>query len=327
MINKNIINSTVFNYCNNIIFFYIYLIFYLFLILSFSANAYLLSDSFESSNMSTTNSDGFSWSAMNRTTIVTMNPAPRIVYPITGDGPIGANWTAKDGSNSLRFHYRGCNNPGGSEDDYHWSAQRFSLGTAQRDLWVRFWFKVPENYIHTTSSCSQGINNKFFTMWQDTYSSGGAGATAFIGWWSSSTNPGGSILTTGGWQSDAGGGSHTGDTPGIDDSNRFITYPTDRGRWMQIVINLKAETNGWIKVWRRWENESSFRLMSQTLNYYAAPPPSGHNGWMYGYFIGYTNSAFPTDTDFLVDAVTISDQSLLASNNTICPPTNLRILY
>src|SRR5574343_432034 len=175
MINKNIINSTVFNYCNNIIFFYIYLIFYLFLILSFSANAYLLSDSFESSNMSTTNSDGFSWSAMNRTTIVTMNPAPRILYQTSGNGPTGANWTAKDGSNSLRFHYRGCNNPGGSEDDYHWSEQRFNLGTAQRDLWIRFWFKVPENFIHSGSaSCGEGgaNNNKLFAMWQDGYSSG-----------------------------------------------------------------------------------------------------------------------------------------------------------
>jgi hypothetical protein len=85
---------------------------------------------------------------------------------------------------------------------------------------------------------------------------------------------------------------------------------------MKIVVRLRAETSagaadGLMQVWRRWEDEGSF---TQTHNRTGQPiriPSGGPNGFAAGYLMGYANSAYGQDTEFLIDDFTLSTTSLL----------------
>lgn len=102
----------------------------------------LISDSFESMDLSATNSDGFSWAGTNRTSIVTQHPEDGNVVVFNGN-PIynivndDRDWTAFDGDYSLRFRYAA---------GAAMSEQRFDLGSAYPEIWISFWLRVPSNF-------------------------------------------------------------------------------------------------------------------------------------------------------------------------------------
>lgn len=264
----------------------------------------LLQDSFESGNMSATNSDGFRWSRNNRTSIVTEEAAVYNNGEIYNPPPHSPDWTAKHGDHSLRFRY-----PAGQP----MSEQRFSLGGSYKEIWFRYWIRVPDNYNHPSSSPS---NNKFFAVWMDEYSSKGDGPTAF--WNLISAGSGDSTIA---YSYSEGSYSVAGPQSQL---KQFISVPEDRGRWMQVVIHVRASTrsdrsDGVIELWRRWENESKFTKYHEDTSARLPIPGGGPQGWSAGYIMGWANAAYREDTEWLLDQFTVSTTSLLDGGESAAP--------
>ncbi len=277
----------------------------IFSILSFNVSAAdIFSDSFESINMSETNKYGFKWEANNRTSVVTQdsNGEPVAVYnngsiykikdPVMPDGS-PRNYIAKTGSYALRFMY-----PAGQT----WSEQRFGLGTAMREVVIKFWLRVPLNFSYGTKG-SPAMNNKFFAIWMDGYETSGEGSTVWLGMYPINTHDATLAYSY-------SKGNYTG-SGGFQQTKPFITT-ADRGRWMQIVFRVKAESSegandGIVQTYRRWSGENKFTKMHEDLNAPLHVPHSGPNGFIRGYILGWSNATYNNDTEWLLDDFVVSD--------------------
>lgn len=252
-------------------------------------------DSFETGNLLHTNPSGFRWTDSAWITIV--NPTKEVW---SAGKPIdvpkenaasfpGKDWVAHSAEHSMRFRY-----PKGEA----WSEQRFDLGTPMKDIWIRFWLKVPVNF----SYGPVGSPNKFFALWSDAYSSLGEGSTVFLGMHRiNDTDADLAITHTPGGQNSSL--AYTQNTP-------FITT-SDAGRWMQILWHVKAESSlgssdGVIQTYRRWDGEESFTKLHESFDAGIKLPPNGPNGFKAGYILGWANAAYTEDTEWLLDDFGIS---------------------
>lgn len=260
-----------------------------------------LVDGFESANLSAptgpspaVNTNGFRWLQLNYTTVVgTVNGQMTKVWGTSGsmNEPLPGTAACKNGSYCLRFNYLAGN---------YMSEQRFVLGKYYKDLWIRYWIRVPTNF-------TQGsMNNKFLSLWVNTYDTSGTVT------WQTRPSSGGSanlVVQDGGVT-----GPETQATP-------FISVPSDRGRWMQVVMHVKSATasganNGVIQFYRRWENETSFKKLHEKLNANTWQSGSSSQGIAYGYVMGWANDAYDVNTEWLVDDFTVSEESLLEGGST-----------
>ena len=275
-------------------------------------------DSFESGDLSATNSDGFSWNHTNRTSIVIHdeqdgpvaiyngNPIYNIHESIMPDGTV-RDWNAVEGEHSLRFRY---------PEGINWAEQRFNMGKAYTEIWISFWVRVPNNYEHLDSDGTD--NGKWFALWMDDYSSKGNGPTIVGSLEIVRELQDGKWVATGSTdlQMTWSVGGNTVTTP-RSSRTRLIDFPHDQGRWMQWVIRAKAATttesnDGIIQTWRRWQGEGGFTKLHDVTDADIGPPVEGPFGWQKGYLMGYMNSPFAVDTEFLLDNFTISTSSLLS---------------
>lgn len=276
----------------------------------------LFFDGFESGDMSTTNSDGFTWGANNRTSVVTMDPTSGQgtclgneigARAIWNNGaicnpsyPIYSDWTAKTGRNSLRFRYAA-----GEE----WAEQQFTLGGEYPELWMAFWLRVPVNFYKS------GGNFKLWRIWMGDYANEGTKVgSEFRN--APPEYPDGSANVY------LKAGTESGDTAHY---APFITVPDDRGRWMHIVVYVKPNTevdsaNGIIRQWRRWADESEYTLMNESVDRNIQPSNGDIQGFNIGYLMGWANGAYAETTEFLLDDFTLSTTSLLDSVP-VDPPT------
>lgn len=274
------------------------------------ANAEVLFiDGFEKKNFTTTNADGFSWGGTNYTSLIT--PEGRVYGMSAIDPPdqvdqvIPQHFEAHTGDVALRFRYNGNNN----------AEQRFNLGGAYRELWVRYWLRVPVNFTHPLSPS----NHKLLALWMGTYS-GGNGPTAIWEFWNNGS--GGSNLC---WHY-----FYLADNPHLD-CEPFIATPADQGRWMQLVFRVVASTSpssndGILQMWRRWASDSSFKQFHNRSNLNFGIGAGEPNGWHNGYLMGWSNGTYSVDTQWMLDDFAISSTSLLDSNeSTLSPPTNLTV--
>lgn len=261
-----------------------------------------VSDSFESRDLSAGQVGGLTWGSPNRTTLVTQDSQQGDMVIYNREGPVelpqgSKSWKAKDGNVSMRFDFPGKKGA--------WAEQRFSLASAQQEIWIRFWLRVPTNYRHGPGSPS---NNKLFALWMDDYSSKGAGPSVIWEFWNDGS--GGSKLA---YHYSPGGhkvaGSHQ-------QEQTFIRYPADQGRWMQLVMHVKAASgasanDGVIELYRRWEDEKEFSVLHSDKQANIAPPAGGPFGWKAGYFMGWSNPGYEAATEWLLDDVALSSSSLL----------------
>lgn len=278
----------------------------------------LFHDGFESGDMSTSNADGFSWLHMNRTSLVTMNPGTYGTCDGTQSGPhvifngnpvcIGVSpdrdWTAKNGDISMRFRY-----PAGEP----MSEQRFSLGVHYEDIWVKYWIRVPVNFNHGS------LNNKFLSLW---VGSGGYDTYGTVTWQTRPDGSGGARLV---YQD---GGVLSGERG----ATAFISYPSDQGRWMEVVARVKAATSssaedGIIQFYRRWDGDIEWEKIHEKLNANTWNPASGSQGISHGYLMGWANGAYTENTEFLLNDFKLSESSLLdAGAPPPMSPENLKII-
>lgn len=264
-----------------------------------STEDYLFYDSFESGDMSATNDDGFRWTNGRARSLVTSTHRIWSASGPTNDPiPDGANWDPhpEGGDVSLRFRYRAGE---------AMSEQRFHLGQAREELWLRYWIRVPDNFTHGSGNPS---NNKFFFIWGDRYN-----RTPEIGltFWRSSQ---GSRLT---YTVNAGG--HRGDV-------EFIRSPDDRGRWMEVALHLKTASgeganDGVFRFWRRWHGDSSFTKYFDRNDLDLRVPEGESPGFLQGYIMGWANAAYSEETEWLVDRFIVSLEPFEDVLNSVPPPS------
>lgn len=263
-------------------------------------------DSFESGDISATNEHNFRWAKNNGTSIVTND------FAVYNNGAIhdrigsAQNWSPKHGQHSLRFRY-----PAGEM----WVQQNFNLGSAYRDIWFRYWVRVPVNYTHGKTRPN---NHKFFALWMDKYSIKGEGGSVYWNFWRDSD--GGSSITV---SSNRGNYSTTGSQI---QRKKFIKVPEDRGRWMQVVFNIVASSSvdssdGYIAFWRRWEGEREFTQMHEVTNVKLPTPSGSPNGFIKGYLMGWANGGYAADTEWLIDDFEVATHSLLNTSKFFAPNT------
>ncbi|MFV1965409.1 MAG: hypothetical protein ACC628_08300 [Pirellulaceae bacterium] len=253
-------------------------------------------DGFESADMSATSATGFKWGPSNATSVVT---AMKVVWNNKArDIPIpkGRDWQPKTGKHSLRTSYG---------DGKPWAEQRFQVGKPRRELWMRFWIRIPLNYEHLDSRGHD--NGKWLALWMDDYSEKGNGPT-IVGSLERTKDGNTDLQMT--WSV----GGHKVTTP-RSKRVRLITVPDDRGRWMPFVLHAKAATkagskNGVIEIWRRWEKEDRFTKLDGVADADIAPPAGGPEGWQHGYLLGYVNSPFKERTEFLMDDFTLMERRM-----------------
>lgn len=270
-----------------------------------SAAGNIFSDSFESGTMSDSDESGAQWFKGNKTSIVTMDPDPLVVW---NNGPRNnsldndsRDWTAYHGNYSLRFRY------GANEN---WSEQRFGISSENPELWVSYWMRVPENFQHKSADQT---NNKLLALWMDGYEGHGDGPTV-VWQFRQSTNDGSSISTVYHWGPDTGAsGRHSGEASG---NGTFIRVPEDQGNWMHLVFRIVASSStsaddGVIQAWRRWADENEYDMLHDQTDARLGFPNSNVNGFSAGYLMGWANAPYAEDTEFLIDDFKLSTESLL----------------
>lgn len=249
-------------------------------------------DGFESGNMSATNSEGFRWEANNRTSVVSASAAVWNNGPINTPKPAGADWTPHRGKYCLRFHY-----PSGQNA---WAEQRFDMGAARRERWIRFWLRVPENFAGFSQNSVDA--STLLALWMDKYDTAGEGATAQLTMFKSNIT-GASLAfeyNPGGLQPMAA-------------PQQFVPFiaASDAGRWMQLAFHVRAESSpgasdGVIQTYRRWQGEDHFTLLHNGTGLPLALPSSGTpSGFAAGLLMGWSNPGYDVDTEWLIDDVEI----------------------
>jgi hypothetical protein len=276
----------------------------------------IVNDDFSSGNLSAPGASDFNWGGNNSTSLVTMDEAtgdPTVIFSSSGAEIYNVlsgdprDWTALHGGNCLRFRYEGGTDPG------VFSEQSWNLvSRSEKTLWMRYALRVPTNYTHENvpdiygESYTPTANNKLWATWQDAYSTNGTGSNVRMEF--RPDGAGGSV-----WDVDAsntvGGGT---------ESFPFLTVPDDRGKWMYICVKLVTEStpgasDGSTTVWRKWADgvDTWEQTHSVTGAPYALPTDGTKQGWSAGYLMGADNSGYAEDTEFLLDAFTLSTESLL----------------
>ncbi|WP_139281526.1 hypothetical protein [Vibrio aerogenes] len=192
----------------------------------------------------------------------------------------------------------------------HWSELHFDLGKPYKELWIRYWLRVPENFEHRGEQRG-GSNMKLLALYMDGYSQHGTAATAVWEFWRDSHDNGDSLLA---WHyRDVNTDVNTGHRELFE----FIRVPEDRGRWMQLVMHVKASSengvkDGVLETYRRWSDEDEFtRYHYSDTEYFSVPEDPEYAGWRKGYFMGWSNPGFAEETHWLIDGVEFSEKPLL----------------
>ena len=274
----------------------------------------IFTDSFETGDFSATNVQGFSWADNVRMGVVTEayetttnSKKVNIAKKDASEFP-GGDWIPYSGQHSMRFAY-----PAGEA----WSEKRFDLGTPMKDIWIRFWLRIPMNFSYGPT----GNPNKLFSLWCDGYSAKGDGSTVWLGFHRYNTTDATVSIT----YSD---GNYT--SSNAYQQSKLFTTSNDGGRWMHLVMHFKTESksgerDGVIQTYRRWAGESSYTKLHEKLGLPIKVPTNGSpNGFKSGYLLGWANAAYQQNTEWLLDDFIISDSSPMGQLTKLPKaPTNL----
>ncbi len=210
----------------------------------------------------------------------------------------------KEGVYSARFLFSSV--PDGADS---WSEARFDLGGYYEELSIKFDLYIPGNYEHRASNGGQGwANNKFFRLWTDTYSDlEKVGASM----WNEFDN-GNSQTGNNTYNSSFSNDYRTQPTYGMSSRNttaNFINLANDLGKWMSVVIYIKAGTDSSLSEFRLYKNGQLF--LGDTFNNNWVP---GTQGYRKGYLLGWANSGFTEQTNLYIDNVEFYDGDIMSSS-------------
>lgn len=283
-------------------------------LLTFSALAsseLLVSDSFESRDMSTSNEIGFWWADTKKSSVVNATTRVYDTELVNEPAPEDSQWEAKTGDHALLLRYL----PGES-----WFEQHFRMTEPQPEIWMSYWLRVPTNYAHPTVD-SASDNQKLFRLWMDGYGKKGEGTT--VGMSFRGNGNGGSNFFA---KINSGDYSHSSPDKG---SVPFISVPGDRGKWMHLVVHVKSESvadanDGLMEVWRRWEGDSDY---TKTHEFFGQPIKisSTKKGFAAGYLMGWANAPYPVTTDFLIDDFELATSPLFSDSIGPNPPSEIAV--
>jgi hypothetical protein len=209
--------------------------------------------------------------------------------------PAGYSGAVTD-TKGLRFRYVG------SVDDAAWSEQRFNfpVDAPRAELWVEWYTFFPTGWVQRNSASSD--NNKHFAIWRNRYGlndnmvvieteQSGDGTIA----------PG--TLYYGNYNAGSGTSVAMGNMIGP-------SCPIEPGTWSLNRLHLATATsagatNGIIKY-----SAGGTTLANYTnLPLWSFDEPAVAQGWRIGYFMGYHNSGYATDTRIMMDDVKFYDQN------------------
>lgn len=261
-------------------------------------------DGFESGTLTDPelNEVGFAWSATS-SQIVTMNEGPFIVYD---DGEevskrpndLTREWAPISGRHSMMMDYAKGSN---------WVEQRFSLADpGMNGMWIAWDLKVPHNFYHVSRPKASDENQKLLRLWTDKYS-GSAGASK-VGL---SFRPQGEDGSSYYFTKLFGPNTNGGDGKRVE----FIKVPRDLGRTMRIVVKVKFDSeldaeDGSFEVWRRWHSEDHYtKDFSHDKVGISKSQAANISGFAAGYLLGYANSPYGVQTDFLIDNFEVAELS------------------
>lgn len=272
-----------------------------------SSTAYsqvLFSDGFESGDLSATQ-NSVKWGGRRDTAVKTTNP--------------------RTGSYSLEFDYGPVVD---NKDSF--SEQRFSLGGNYPEVWIKYDLYIPANYYHRTQTGT--ANNKSFVhLWGDKYDRTSDGIGAGFEIW-----PSGDGFGKLAFHQFRPAMSHMTD---LKRTSRGID-PEDLGKWMQLVIQIKAGTIGSteyargarVNVWKTPQNgtakliyslepSSTFPAWIENVEN-ALFRPEGKNYFNTGYLLGWANSGFIVRTKLYIDNVVIATTPLISLDPPVAPVAN-----
>lgn len=224
--------------------------------------------------------------------------------------------TARTGSYSLKFSY-----PSTASGTDSSAEQRFTLGSAKNDVYVRYYIKFPPNYIIRADNPS---NNKMIEMWgeESNYStdtqltgceawnttSGVAelGPTAYLNSSKQLSYLSGSVYNHTWWY-------------GI--LNSWKLTSNDLNKWLCFEWHFKKDSGAgdgalefFVDGVKKWGSTSLAFAGAPTSSYFKT-----------GYLLGWSNSGFAQNTTIYIDDVKISDTYIGPDNTgaTLNAPTNL----
>ena len=212
-----------------------------------------------------------------------------------------------------------------SEQRFH----RSENGTTSRSAWLSYWLKVPSNWTRELVPVSGGANNKLLILgWGQGQSTDHAvnyptdGAIGEFGDnefrlelkdWPSAAGTEMEVELQARTMSDA---THALTYYSFDGGlyQNFVT-PTDQDRWMHIVFDLQASTDidtadGHIRMYRKWDGDSTYVTIGVMNNKVISGGGKSGTGWGFGYFMGYANQEYPTQTEWFIDNVIFSTEDL-----------------
>ena len=260
--------------------------------------ANMVVDTFESANFSVPNGPapllntvGFEWYNLTSASIVRADQFVVNNGSTVNIGPIsGKEWENNpitSGQHSMRLRY---------EAEREMTEISFRFSEYQTELYFRYWMRVPINYT------KQSLNDKFFSIFptRATYDR--------LGTLTIQTRPNGSGGASLVYQDGGVLVGETGSTP-------FISVPSDRGRWMQVVLHFKrastsSANDGVYRSWRRWEDETAFTLLHSKTNANLFNSDDA-NGFKQGYVFGWANDPYTVETEFLIDDFEVSSSPLV----------------
>lgn len=182
------------------------------------------------------------------------------------------------GSRSAKFSYSAGANS--------FSELRFDLKSLYKEVWIGFKLYIPANYAHLSVSPN---NNKFFRLWPNDYNDcEKVGASTW-------QQGGGVSRLDGDWgQSVCGGIGPKGA------GARDFIGSADKGKWMDVKIQVIASTSGSFGTLKIWKNGALIVDNTNTVNNYA---PGELHAYRYGYLLGWANGGFVEATNLYIDDV------------------------
>lgn len=225
--------------------------------------------------------------------------------------------TARTGTKSLKFSYPAT--PLGTDST---AEQRFSLGSAKSNVYIRYYIKFPSNYAIRND---EPANNKFIEIWGEEPNYG------------TDTQLAGSE----GWNT-TGGVVQLGPTAYMTNNPENLSYSSNATYnhiWWYGVLNSWTLTSNDLNKWLCFEwhfkkdtgaGNGSLEFFvdgvkkwgSNSLSFAGAPNSSYFKT---GYLMGWSNSGFNQNTNIYIDDVVISDSYIGPDNASavLSAPTNL----